>query len=52
MQCEALTTKDRRCQRQAAAYHPHQGRDVLICPAHHRSDHQGTLRVREVPDHD
>ena len=48
MQCEALTTRGRRCRKPGTLYHPHQGREVLVCVEHQRSAHQGTLRVQEV----
>ena len=48
MQCEALTTKGRRCRKPATVYHPHQGREVLICAEHQRAAYHQVLRVQEV----
>ena len=45
--CQAATVRGRRCRKKAVVYHPHQGREVLLCHAHEQAAREGQLRVKE-----
>lgn len=47
-QCEALTTKGKRCRCEAVAYLKHEGREVQVCSRHHRAARDGRLRVEPL----
>ena len=43
--CQAATVRGRPCRKKAVVYHPHQGREVLLCHAHEQAAREGQLRL-------